>query len=508
MKVLIVESPTKAKTITKYLDDSFEVISSVGHIRDLPKSDKGAIDIEGGFIPKYIIPDNKVQVIRNIKRSIQNADDVLIATDPDREGEAIAWHIAEVADIKKPKRIIFHEITKEAVLQAVQNPHSINNKLKVAQEARRVLDRLFGYTLSKLIWKKVRYGLSAGRVQSPALRILMEKEREIRAFISHTYYTITAEFKYKNSTYTTECVKEITDKKERDTILKKGKEGVWKVYDIKKTEVKRSPYAPFKTSTLQQTANSRLSLSPAQTMRLAQKLYEAGHITYMRTDSVNMSAQAYASIKKEIEKEYGKEYYAHNIYKTKSKNAQEAHEAIRPSVLSKKICGATESEKKLYTLIRSRTLASQMVPALSLRTKIICRTEGIPDFSVNGSIIKKEGWLKADVGARSQDVELPDIEKGAVLELQSIQAEEKETTPPPRYSEAGLVRELEKRDIGRPSTYASIIKTLVDRQYVTKEGRTLIPTDTGEVVSNFLESNFKNYISDTFTAHLEDELDI
>ena len=513
-KLLIVESPAKAKTITKYLNDipnqteAFSVTSSVGHVRDIPKSNKKAIDIEAGFVPHYEISKGKEKVISEIKTKAKKASEVLLATDPDREGEAIAWHLKEVLDLKNPKRIVFNEITKEAVQEAIEHPREIDDKLRRAQEARRILDRLVGYDLSGLIWKKVRYGLSAGRVQSPALRIIMEREREIRAFKPEDFWVITADVKNKsNSQFLLTCSEEPRDEKEMSKIMDSGKAGKWDVVDIKESEMKRTPRAPFITSTLQQTASTRLGFAPSKTMGVAQKLYEAGHITYMRTDSTTMSKSAHAQISKLVNDKYGKEYFQPRVFKTKSKSAQEAHEAIRPSNIARDSAGTTEEQKKLYQLIWQRAVASQMTDAKLLKMKMIVKVENVPNFTTNGSRTLFDGWLKADPTARGEDVELPKVDVGEILKLIEMHSEERQTQPPFRYTEAGLIKELEKRGIGRPSTYASIMKTLNERGYVTKEGKTLFPTDTGDVVSTFLENNFKKYISDSFTAEIEDELD-
>lgn len=510
MQLVIVESPTKSKTISKFLGSGFSVRASVGHVRDLPKSNKKAIDIQGGFVPHYEISEGKNEILEDLKRVAEKADEIYLATDPDREGEAIAWHISEVLGLKKPKRIVFHEITKDAIKEALEHPRQIDPELVKAQEARRVLDRLVGYDLSGLIWKKVRYGLSAGRVQSPALRIVMEREREIRAFKSETFYIITANVAGgKGIVFQVTCEEEPKDKKLADTILDKGKAGSWFVKDITESEVKRSPHAPFTTSRLQQAASSRLGFSPARTMIIAQKLYEQGFITYMRTDSVNIASSAMTQISTLIEKTYGKEYLMPRSYKTKSKNAQEAHEAIRPTEVSRENAGSNDEQQKLYRLIRERAISSQMADARLLRSKIITniKDESFPNFSVTGSRVMFDGWLACDTRARGEDIELPKVDKDEQLKLKNMASEEKHTEPPPRYTEAGLVKELEKRGIGRPSTYASIIKTISDRKYVEKEGRALKPTDTGDVVSSFLEENFMNYISDTFTAEMETELD-
>ncbi len=510
MKLVIVESPAKAKTIEKYLGKDFTVRASVGHVRDLPKSNKDAIDIKKGFVPKYEISPQKIEVISELTKIAKKADEVILATDHDREGEAIAWHLQQVLGLKKPKRIVFNEITKEAVQDALKNHRLIDENMREAQEARRVLDRLVGYDLSGLIWKKVRYGLSAGRVQSPALRIIMEREREIRAFIPEKYWVITSETKTKNSTPVTfTCIEEPKTQKDADTIVSEAKKNSWKVASIKETAAKRSPRAPFTTSTLQQTASSRLGYAPSRTMGIAQKLYEAGLITYMRTDSTTMSKQALAQISSVVGSEYGKDQLSIREYKTKSKSAQEAHEAVRPSDISKISAGRTDDQKRLYSLIWARAVSSQMVDAEIKRTKITAEVEStaVPAFTVTGSRVVKEGWLQADPAARGEDVDLPKVEEGEALDVKSVDALGKETQPLPRYTEAGLIKELEKRGIGRPSTYAAIMRTLSDRGYVTKEGRTLTPTDTGDVVSSFLEEHFANYVSDTFTAEMETELD-
>jgi DNA topoisomerase I len=558
MKLLIVESPSKAKTIEKYLDGAYTVRASVGHIRDLPKSNKSAIDIPAGFVPRYEISKGKEKIVSDLKSLSEKANEIMLATDPDREGEAISWHLKELLGedkkIKAPiKRVAFYEITKEAVEEALENPHEIDTNLVKAQEARRVLDRLVGYDLSGIIWKKVRYGLSAGRVQSPALRIIMEREREIRAFIPEKYFTLQGTFEVGGkrqdlkgaqglvlgSQLVLTCVEEPRDKKVVEKILELGRKEKWFITDIKTSEQKRSARAPFTTSTLQQTASTRLGFSPARTMQTAQKLYESGFITYMRTDSTNLSVASQNQILSLVEKKYGKEYAELHFYKTKSKNAQEAHEAIRPTHIEDTNAGSNEDQKRLYNLIWERAVSSQMTDAKLLKTKItanitpLLSEEGVgggdlrkspprpsgtpppkggdkfefPDFAVNGSQVLFLGWLKCDTSSRGEDVELPEVKTGEELKLLELTSTEKFTEPPNRYTEAGLIKELEQRDIGRPSTYATIMKTLEDRGYVRKDGRTLFPTDTGDVVSSFLENNFANYISDTFTAEMEDELD-
>lgn len=528
-KLLIVESPSKAKTIGKYLGSEYTVKASVGHVRDLPKSNKNAVDIEHGFIPHYEVVKKKEHIVEEIADAAKKASEVILATDPDREGEAIAWHIAELLKQKfgehkaqstktkqnsehKPeiKRITYHEITKEAIEDALAHPRDIDQNLRRAQEARRVLDRLVGYDLSGLIWKKIRYGLSAGRVQSPALRILAEREREIVAFKPETFWVITADTETsKKASLALVCVEEPREKKQVEQILDAGKTGAWSVTNVSETKAKRSPKPPFITSTLQQTASTRLGFSPGRTMAAAQKLYEAGLITYMRTDSTNLAASAKQQIAGAIEKKFGKDFVSFRVYAGKVKNAQEAHEAIRPTHVEKEHAGFTPDQKRLYELIWKRTVSSQMPDAEMLRTKVSANIAGspIPDFAANGARLTYDGWLKADPEARGEDVELPKVAAGDTLRLIEMKADEKQTQPLPRYSEAGLIKELEKRGIGRPSTYASIMETLVDREYVTRENRSLKPTDTGMVVSGFLEEHFPSYISDTFTAEMEDELD-
>lgn len=515
-KLLIVESPAKSKTIEKYLGSNYQVLSSVGHIRDIPKSASkkaNAVDIEAGFVPRYETIKGKEKVVAGLREAADTSSEIIIATDPDREGEAIAWHIKEALELDEDDyvRVTFNEITKDAVVDALKKPRKIDYDLKTAQEARRILDRLFGYGLSGLVWKKVRYGLSAGRVQSPALRILAEREREIQAFDPETYWSISADTKTESGKLITLSYKEDVwkqDEMERiKSVCDSHKEFV--IQSIKESEASRKPNAPFTTSTLQQAASNRLGFSPARTMRTAQKLYEAGHITYMRTDAPTLSKAALGMISSYVTETYGKEYLETRMFKSKSKNAQEAHEAVRPTVIGKLTAGTTEDQKKLYQLIWKRTIASQMTPAKSLRTRVVAsNSDDIEDFSVSGSRLIYDGWLRAFPEAAGDDTLLPELSEGEKLRLLDLPIEEKQTTPPNRYTEAGLVKELEKRGIGRPSTYAATIKTLVDRTYVDKEGRTLIPTDLGMVISGFLEKHFENYISDSFTAAMEDDLDL
>jgi DNA topoisomerase-1 len=511
--LVIVESPAKAKTIEKYLGPGYKVMSSIGHVRDLPKTNKDAVDIEAGFVPRYIVSPGKERVITGLKTAAKKASAVLLASDPDREGEAIAWHVAElIKDANKNlQRVVFHEITEDAIKEAIKHPRAIDLNLKAAQEARRVLDRLVGYDLSGLIWKKVRYGLSAGRVQSPALRIIMEREREIRAFVPDDYFVITLHTTPNKLAVPFLCTEVPTLQAEAERIKTIGEKNDWHVTDIKETDARRSPKPPFTTSTLQQVASTRLGFSPGRTMGAAQKLYESGYITYMRTDSSTLSTMAQKQIIGYISKQYGDTYLSPRQYKTKSKSAQEAHEAIRPTNITTKEAGLTADQKALYSLIWKRTIASQMSDAMSKRTKITANIkeskESIPDFAVTGSRITFDGWLRVDTAARGEDTEVPSLNIHDHLPVQAIDIEAKQTEPPNRYTEAGLIKELEKRGIGRPSTYASIMNTITERGYVTKEGRTLFPTDTGDVVSTFLEQYFSDYISDTFTSEMEDELD-
>lgn len=510
MRLLVVESPAKAKTIAKYLDGAYEVKASVGHIRDLPKSNTNAIDIAAGFVPHYEITPGKEKVVSELRRLAKKADEVVLATDPDREGEAIAWHVAAAIGLRHPQRIVFNEITKEAVTEALAHPRPIDDNLRRAQEARRVLDRLFGYDLSGLVWKKLKYGLSAGRVQSPALRLLVEREKEIRAFIPEAYWVLTATVRTAaGATIAVTGNLEPRTEAAAAAIVAAGQRAHWRVGPIEESAATRAARPPFTTSTLQQAASSRLGYTPAVTMRLAQKLYEAGHITYMRTDSVNLSRQALGDLAHAVTERFGATVLETKNFTTKSKNAQEAHEAIRPTHAAVVTAGHTPQEKKLYQLIWSRAVASQMAAAKTKKTHLTVTADDstVPEFSATGSRVIAPGWLLADPAARGEDVEIPAVTTGDPVELLDLTATGKETEPPRRYSEAGLVKELEKRGIGRPSTYAAIIKTLHDRGYAEKVDRSLRPTETGEIVSDFLSQHFEKYISDTFTAEMEDELD-
>ena len=509
MKLVIVESPSKAKTIGKYLGEDFTVRASVGHIRDLPKSNKKAIDIEDGYAPHYEIVPGKEEIVSELSMLADKASEVILATDPDREGEAIAWHIKEALGLKKPQRITFNEITKTAVLEAMEKPRTIDTNLRKAQEARRVLDRLVGYDLSGLIWKKVRYGLSAGRVQSPALRILAEREREIQQFVPKAYIVLSAIVETdKKEKIEVTYPEDLFDLKLANKIHKESDEKKWNVASVESTSVKREPRTPFTTSTLQQAASTVYGFSPSRTMGIAQKLYEAGHITYMRTDSPNISVQASAQICSYVEKNFGKNYVEPRTFKAKSKNAQEAHEAVRPSDIYKEKAGNNDDQKKLYSLIWRRSVAAFMAPAEMLRTTIMAHPASHSEhaYKAVGSRVVFDGWRKVMTDDDTENI-LPECKANDALSLDTLNKLEKETQPPGRYSEAGLVKELEKRGIGRPSTYASIIRTLEERGYVTKEQRSLQPTDTGMVVSGFLEGQFAEYISDSFTAKMEDSLD-
>lgn len=514
--LVIVESPSKTKSVGKYLGSGYTVAASVGHIRDLPKSNKFAIDIDAGFVPHYEISPTKDRVVRELVSLAKKSDHILLATDEDREGEAIAWHIAEILHDKlglntpPMERITYNEITREAITQAIQHPRPIDQNLRQAQEARRVLDRLMGYDLSGLIWKKVRYGLSAGRVQSPALRIIMEREREIRAFIPQWYGVITAHTHTKQYQIPLTCTTEFSNKTLWEQVVEACPRHTWRIDAIAKSIQNRAARAPFTTSTLQQTASTRLGFSPSRTMRAAQKLYEAGHITYMRTDSTNLSKGVQGELVGWVEKNIGKQYAQWNVYTSKSKNAQEAHEAIRPTHTSVRTAGNTPDEHTLYELIWTRTIASQMIAARVERTSIesnLTHNNETYTFVLSGQQILEAGWMRINTDARGEETELPSVAVGDILNFERVDAIEKHTTPPNRYSEAGLVKELERRGIGRPSTYASTIETLVEREYVTREGRTLKPTDTGDVVSTFLEEHFYSYINDAFTAEMEAELD-
>ncbi|HEX6462027.1 MAG TPA: type I DNA topoisomerase [Candidatus Saccharimonadales bacterium] len=538
--LVIVESPAKAKTIEKYLGKDYIVKSSIGHIRGLP-SKNGSVDVANNFAPKFEVDPDKKKVIAELKKAVREADTVWLASDEDREGEAIAWHLAEVLklDPKKTKRIVFHEITKNALDEAVKNPRFINIPLVEAQQARQSLDYLVGFELSPVLWRKVRPQLSAGRVQSVAVRIIVEREAEIDAHAPESTFKLTAEFVLPDGTVlpaasrqkyqTVEDVRKILE-----AFLKSS----FTVASVEKKPGNRNPSAPFTTSTLQQEASSKLGYSPRSTMQLAQRLYEAGHITYMRTDSVNLSAQALGAMTSFIKTTYGENYHHYRTFKAKSANAQEAHEAIRPTDVKKEFAGADEQQKKLYNLIWRRTLATQMAPAVLEKTTIaITASESQEIMEAKGEIVVFDGFLKV-YGRSGDDVLLPGVKQGDALQLQKAEALENLSRGPARYTEASLVKKLEEMGIGRPSTYASTINTIQTRGYVErgdlegverpikklmlesgritettekieygKDSNKLFPTDTGKVVTDFLVKYFSAVMNYDFTKAIESELD-
>lgn len=536
--LVIVESPTKAKTLARYLGKEFEIKSSFGHIRDLPKKGIG-VDIEHGFAPTYEVSPDKQRVAAELRRAAKGAN-VWLASDPDREGEAIAWHITQVLglDPKDTKRIVFHEFTEPALKEAMANPQTVDMKLVDSQQARRILDRLVGYELSPVLWKKVRTGLSAGRVQSVAVRLIVEREREIRAFMASSSFRLTALFDAKGSELPAELDHKITDDKEARKFLESLVGSSFKVEAVEQKPGAKSPSAPFTTSTLQQESARRMGYSVRQTMSLAQRLYESGHITYMRTDSTNLSPIAINAAKDYITKNYGAEYWQVRQYKTKTKSAQEAHEAIRPSHLDVQSAGNDAQQKKLYELIWRRTIASQMAAAAVEKTEIKVAISDQPSkFIASGEVVTFDGFLKVYGGSR-EDRLLPPLSVGQALPLSGAQAEETFTKPPARYSEASLVRRLEELGIGRPSTYAPTIGTIQDRGYIEKkdlEGEEraikllslggskvsesskttmvgadrakLVPTSVAEVVTDFLVKHFVDIVDYDFTAKAEAEFD-
>ena len=525
--LVIVESPSKAKTIGKFLGSRYKVIASVGHVRDLPKSKLG-IDIENDFEPQYISIRGKGEIIRELKKEAKNAAKIFLATDPDREGEAISWHLAFLLgiDAEKPCRVVFNEITKKTVQAAIKNPRPIDTKLVDAQQARRVLDRLVGYQISPLLWRKVRRGLSAGRVQSAALKIICDRENEIRAFEPEEYWNITANFKkgrkfaaklneYKGKKIT------VADKTQADAVLADLEANDYIVNKIEEKERMRKPYAPFTTSSMQQEASTKLGFSTKKTMMVAQQLYEGveikgkgtvGLVSYIRTDSVRISDEAKAAAKEYITENFGSEFYSNNFYSNKKKDVQDAHEAIRPSTVDLEPdsikASLTKEQYNLYKLIWSRFLASQMAPAKfkNVSANIV---NGDYGFRATGSKIEFEGYLKVYSNSKDEDTNklLPALEQGEVLALQKLDAEQNFTQPPSRYSEATLVKDLEEKDIGRPSTYAPIIATIMERKYVKKEKRMLVPTELGFIVTQMMEAYFKEIVDTGFTADMEDKLD-
>ncbi len=516
--LVIVESPSKAHTIKKYLGKNYDVIASQGHIIDLPVSKIG-IDIENNFKPEYKTMKGKAAIVKEIKEKAKKADKVYLATDPDREGEAIAWHLKNVLDIPDDKkcRITFNEITEKAVKQAVKEARCVDYNLVDAQQARRVIDRIVGYKLSPLLWKKIKRGLSAGRVQSVTLKIIMDKEKQIRNFVPEEYWTMNAKLLKNKSLldakfYGNEKGKiDLKNKEQVDEILEKIKGKEYIVQDVIKSERKKNPPAPFTTSSLQQEASRKLSFSVKKTMMVAQRLYEAGFITYMRTDSTRLSDEAKEMAKNYIEKNFGKNYYLNRTFKAKE-NAQDAHEAIRPSKLENSIDELGNDEKRLYTLILNRFLASVMQVAIYDTTKVKVKV-GDYVFNINGSVIKFDGFMKLyiegsdDENKNDDEKILPELNVGDILKEKDLITEQKFTEPPARYTEASLVKVMEEKGIGRPSTYAPTISTLLDRMYIEKEGKNLIPTNLGEIVDTMMEDNFKDIVDVDFTADMENKLD-
>lgn len=549
--LVIVESPAKARTIEKFLGKDYLVKSSYGHVRDLAKKNQG-VEIENGFKPVYEIDADKKKVITELKKLAKNAETVWLASDEDREGEAISWHLVKALNLdeKKTKRIVFHEITKQAITEAIEKPRGIDENLVNAQQARRILDRLVGFELSPLLWRKIKPSLSAGRVQSVAVRLIVEREQEIKKFKPESSYKVTAVFTLtkndKNHQIKAELPNRFKTEKEAYSFLEKCKAAEFSIASVEKKPGKKSPAPPFTTSTLQQEASRKLSFPVSKTMVVAQQLYESGQITYMRTDSTNLSNLAIGQAKKEIIKDYGEEYSKPRQFATKSKGAQEAHEAIRPTFLNNREASGSQDQKKLYDLIWKRTIASQMADAHLERTTVkIDVSKAKEQFVAKGEIVKFDGFLKVYLESREDEEEgdeqkhmLPPIKKGEKLGLEEMDAIQRFSSPPPRYSEASLVKKLEDLGIGRPSTYAPTISTVQKRQYVTKgtsEGTLrkyqvytlkgneiksevssektgadkgkLVPTDIGTLVTQFLLEYFKNIMDYNFTARVEKEFD-
>lgn len=544
--LVIVESPAKAKTIEKFLGNEFQVLSSYGHIRDLKKKDF-SIDLEHNYTPIYEVPEDKRKLVSELKKAVKKAQTVWLASDEDREGEAISWHLYETLGLSQEhtKRIAFHEITKDAILHAIANPRTINYDLVDAQQARRVLDRIVGFELSPILWKKVKPALSAGRVQSVAVRLIVEREREIRSFQVETSYKVVALFTKEDQILKAELSTRLQSKEEALALLDKLKTASFTIQSVVTKPTQRTPAAPFTTSTLQQEASRKLGFSVSQTMRVAQSLYESGKITYMRTDSVNLSELALNTAKSEIKKLYGTRYAKTRRYTVKNKSAQEAHEAIRPTYLSEQSVEGTPQEQKLYELIWRRTIASQMAEAQIERTVI---TIGISDedrtFLVSGEVITFDGFLHVylegtDDEQAEQEINLiPSVSEGDKLQMKEVTATERFSQRPARYTEASLVKKMEELGIGRPSTYAPTISTIQNREYVEKktvdgssrnfcqitlkdghiqeqiknetagaDKNKLFPTDIGEVVNDFLTDSFPNIMDYNFTAQLEEKFD-
>jgi DNA topoisomerase I len=545
--LVIVESPAKAKTIEKYLGADFTVVSCKGHIRDLADGDD-AIDIKNGFKPKYVVSEKSTQVVSSLKQLVKKADQVWLATDEDREGEAISWHLAEELklDTRKTKRIVFNEITKPAIIKAVENPRTIDQYLVDAQQARRILDRLVGYKLSPLLWRQVRPSLSAGRVQSVAVKLVVEREREIIGFNEKTDFKVVAEFlNQKGKIIRAELPQRFLQKHKAGAFLESVIGAQFKVDHIEVKPTYRSPSAPFTTSTLQQEASRKLGYSVTRTMQIAQKLYENGHISYMRTDSTNLSATAIEGAKEEVLRAYGAEFSEPKNFATKNENAQEAHEAIRPTYFNKHSAGDNPQEQKLYELIWKRAIASQMSKARLEKTTLdIANTNTSDLFKATGEVIKFEGFLKVYLEGNDEENDdensgmLPAVHQGEELTVQKIQASQKFSKHAPRYNEASLVKKLEELGIGRPSTYAPTIQTIVNRGYVVQESRNaqkrmisqitleqnqisesevaenfgaeknkLFPTDIGMLVTDYLAGHFKDIMDYGFTAQVEAKFD-
>jgi len=523
-----VESPAKAKTIEKYLGKDYKVLASMGHVRDLPKSDF-AIECNGNVAIRYeaITRPSAKKAVGDIRKHMKDAEAVWLAPDPDREGEAIAWHIAELLNIdsSKRRRVTFNEITKKAVTEAFENPRDIDMHLVDAQQARRAVDRIVGYKLSPLLWRNVGPNLSAGRVQSAALLLVVLRERERRAFKETEYWDVTArlatpasdEFSAIYPASQKKDSPELGNETVTMALVETVRPGPWIVREIRKSERKSSPPAPFKTSTLQQAASSKLGFPVWKTMKIAQGLYEAGHITYMRTDSVNLSNDALGEIGRVIEATFGKDYLQIRRFTETSKGAQEAHEAIRPASVEKSpddMKGSLGSDElRLYEIIWQRTMASQMSEAVYDQTSVDVDSNG-KTFRATGKVLKFDGYMRVYLEAVDDDAEtdeseglLPDLTEGDVLELRELQPVQHFTQPPPRYTEATLVREMEKQGIGRPSTYSPTIKTIADREYLKIESRRLIPTQRGEVVTELLERHFNEVVDLQFTARMEEDLD-